>query len=143
MRALMGLLAGTLFGVGLGIGGMLRPDVVLGFLDVFGDFNPRLMFVMAGAIGVFLPVWLAVKGRKPLLGGKMAPAPSKQLDTRLFAGAALFGIGWGIAGICPGPGIAIQARPCAESLSFVAAMLAGMFVYKLVDATRGRKLAKA
>lgn len=107
MKSLMGFFAGLLFGAGLGIAGMTQPAVVLGFLDVGGAWNPRLLFVMAGAVITtaigYRWVWRA---RKPRFEASFDVPSAGRIDRRLLAGAALFGIGWGIAGYCPGPALA-------------------------------------
>ncbi|MBX3460289.1 MAG: hypothetical protein KF696_10080 [Planctomycetes bacterium] len=132
MKLVVAFGCGILFALGLGISGMTQPAKVIGFLDFFGNWDPALAFVMASAIGVYLPVWRVLRRRTPALGGKMAGAPPSPLDTRLFAGAALFGIGWGMAGVCPGPAVTILGRPTIFAFVFLAAMLAGMALSWLV-----------
>ena len=98
---------GALFGVGLVLSGMTRADKVIGFLDLFGDWDPTLAFVMMGAIGVHLPLRILVKRRAtPVLAAAFEAPTRTTVDGRLLAGAVLFGVGWGVAGYCPGPGIA-------------------------------------
>ena len=133
MKVLAALVCGLLFALGLGVGGMLQPANVLGFLDFTGAWRPALLFVMCAAIGVYLPAWLWLRRRQPLFGGKMPGAPSHRLDGRLFLGAALFGVGWGLSGICPGPALVILARPSLEVLSFAASVLAGMLAFRAVE----------
>jgi len=110
--------AGTLFGIGLWLSGMANPKKVLGFLDVAGNWDASLLFVMGGAVAVTLLGFRVYKAR--------FPSPSlKHIDFPLVAGAALFGIGWGIAGYCPGPAITALATLSTESIVFVSAMIAG------------------
>lgn len=113
-------LAGVVFAIGLGIAGMTQPAKVVGFLDVAGAWDPSLALVMLGAIGVH--VWFARRGGK-------TPAPGG-VDARLLGGAALFGIGWGIAGYCPGPAVVSLVTLSPDVLAFVGAMLAGMLLYR-------------
>jgi uncharacterized membrane protein YedE/YeeE len=132
-KPLIAFFCGLLFAVGLGVSQMTLPMRVIGFLDFFGRWDPTLMFVMGGAIAVFLPVWLFMRGRKPAFA--TAPIPRKishDVDVRLFAGASVFGIGWGLAGMCPGPAIVVLGRPQIDFVVFVAAMLGGMAVFALV-----------
>lgn len=127
------LLAGALFGAGLALSGMSDPAKVRGFLDIFGTWNPTLMFVMGGAL---IPMGLAwriqAKLRAPLAAARFSLPDTTGLDARLMGGAALFGVGWGIAGLCPGPAIADLALAPREAAIFVLAMLAGMLVFKII-----------
>ncbi|MFN3371427.1 MAG: DUF6691 family protein [Sphingomonadaceae bacterium] len=132
MRLILALLAGTLFGAGLAVSGMADPVRVRGFLDLLGDWDPTLAFVMAGAL---LPMALAWAWQRrmsrPLADVAFSlPDPSTP-DRRLAIGAALFGAGWGISGLCPGPGLAGLAIQPPMAAIFVAAMLAGMLVHRL------------
>ncbi len=136
MKAAAALMFGVLFAWGLGISGMSRPEVVLGFLDILGDWNPALMFVMGSAVPIYMAVWFARSGKRPLLGGPAPRGARHDLDTRMFVGATLFGIGWGLCGICPGPALTLLGRPSAGGLLFVACMLCGMLLYRVVDARR-------
>lgn len=137
IRPLIAFACGLLFAVGLGVSQMTMPARVIGFLDFFGAWDPTLMFVMAGAIGVVLPVWLIMRGRKPAFAATCLPTKTSGiLDPKLFIGAAVFGIGWGIAGMCPGPSIVVLGRPNLEFGVFVAAMLAGMGLFALVGKSR-------
>ena len=108
MKLLTSLLAGLLFGLGMAISGMVDPARVTGFLDLAGVWDPSLAFVMGGALLVFMPgYFLLVKPRRrSLLGEPIVAVPAPRLDRRLIGGAALFGIGWGLCGVCPGPAIA-------------------------------------
>lgn len=127
------LASGLLFGAGLTISGMTDPQRVRGFLDVFGDWDPTLAFVMGGAVIVMAVAW-AIQSRMttPLFGKNFSLPDRKDLDGRLIAGSILFGIGWGVAGLCPGPAIASLALSPVSALAFVAAMIAGMLLQKLV-----------
>jgi len=126
-------LAGALFGVGLLVSGMADPANVLGFLDVTRAWNPALAFVMAGAIAVYAPVvWLVRARRAPLLDSAFHwPTPTK-IDVPLVAGAALFGVGWGLVGYCPGPAIVSLGSGAADVVIFVAAMVAGGAVVRVI-----------
>jgi uncharacterized protein len=129
MKSLMALLAGLLFGVGLGMAGMTQPAVVLGFLDVGGTWNPRLLFVMAGAVLTtaigYRFVWRA---RKPRFEASFHVPATRRIDVRLLLGAALFGIGWGIAGYCPGPALASLASGIGSVWLLVATMALGWWL---------------
>lgn len=123
------LAAGILFGAGLMIGGMTDPAKVIGFLDLAGQWDPSLAFVMGAALCVTVPVSRLVKGRsRPLLESRFFLPTKTDLDRPLIGGSALFGIGWGIAGLCPGPAIASLASGAPEILGFVVAMIAGMWL---------------
>lgn len=123
--------AGAIFGLGLVISGMANPAKVLGFLDIAGNWDPTLAFVMGGAILVAFPVFqLAKRREKPLLAEKWSLPDRNDIDMRLLAGAALFGIGWGIAGFCPGPALAAIGIVPLEALIFVASMIAGALAYR-------------
>lgn len=118
---------GLLFGVGLHLSGMTDPLKVLGFLDVAGAWDPTLAFVMGGAVLVNLPVFWASRHRvKPWLAETFAAPARKTLDRPLIEGAVLFGVGWGLVGLCPGPAIASVLSGSAELITFVVAMLVGM-----------------
>lgn len=132
-RALVALGIGALFGAGLALGGMTDPRVVLGFLDLAGlrdgTWDPRLLYVMGGGLFVStLGVWLARRRGRPLLADTIQLPTARGLDAQLIGGAVLFGIGWGIAGYCPGPGLAALAVNPAEALVFVPALLAGSWL---------------
>lgn len=132
------LFVGLIFGVGLVISGMTRPDKVIGFLDVAGAWDPSLMFVMGGGVAVYAVAWQVVRRWKaPLVAPVFALPTRRDIDGRLVAGAALFGLGWGIGGYCPGP--ALVSVPSGQSavLVFVAAMIGGMQLFRVWDA-RGR-----
>ena len=133
--ALPALVAGTLFGAGLALGGMTDPARVRGFLDLFGAWDPTLAFVMGGAVLVMAIVWRAVpRMQTPWLAEAFHLPTRADLTPRLIGGAALFGIGWGVAGLCPGPGIAALVIEPGATAIFVAAMLAGMALVRLFEA---------
>ncbi len=134
MRKLTALLAGLIFGVGLLLSGMANPSKVLAFLDLAGAWDPSLLLVMAGAIGVAAAplAWARTRSRS-LLGAPMQLPSKRELDRRLIGGSLLFGIGWGIAGICPGPALTLVFSGHGQILLFVMAMLAGMQLYALLQ----------
>ena len=131
MQHLIALIVGMLFGAGLALSGMADPARVRGFLDLFGTWDPTLAFVMAGAIVPMAIAWRVQKRLgKPLLAGQFDLPTSTLWDTKLALGAVLFGVGWGIAGLCPGPAIAALALAPASVGWFVLAMLAGMLLHR-------------
>lgn len=126
MRLLLALVSGGLFGAGLFLSGMTDTRKVIGWLDLFGAWDPTLAFVMGGAILPMFIAWRMTSTRKPLVGGAF-PAPSRvEFDRRLILGSVLFGVGWGLAGLCPGPAIASLSYGGTSGLVFLAAMLVGM-----------------
>ena len=129
------LLTGLVFGLGLIVSGMANPVKVLGFLDLAGAWDPSLAFVMAGAIAVAaLAFALAKKRTASFLGAAMKlPGSSRDIDRRLVIGSVLFGIGWGVAGFCPGPGLVALGMGEIKALVFVAAMLLGMGLFELIE----------
>lgn len=128
------LISGILFGVGLVLSGMTQPSKVIGFLDFFGNWDPSLAFVMGGAVLVNLVLFRFIfKRQRPLFAEKFHLPTSKDIDWRLVTGGALFGIGWGIAGFCPGPGITSLVSLQAPAFIFVIAMAAGMFLFTAFD----------
>jgi uncharacterized membrane protein YedE/YeeE len=132
MRALTGLISGTLFGAGLAVSGMSDPHRVRAFLDLFGAWDPTLAFVMGGAIVPMTLAWFFQKRMaKPLFGDAFNLPETRTLDGQLALGAVLFGIGWGIAGLCPGPAIADLALAPLTALIFAAAMLVGMVAHRI------------
>ena len=133
IRAIVALIAGSLFGAGLAIGGMTDPARVRGFLDLFGEWDPTLAFVMLGAVAVMAVAWRVRPGlARPFLDSEFHLPERRDFDARLVAGSALFGIGWGLAGLCPGPALANLALAPAAAVPFVAAMLGGMLVHRLL-----------
>jgi len=128
------LLSGTVFGAGLTIGGMTDPARVRGFLDLFGGWDPTLAFVMGGAVFVMALAWaLQRRMQRPVFGDRFSLPDRSDITPRLVGGSALFGVGWGIAGLCPGPGFAALALAPVSAAIFLAAMLAGMGLVRLVE----------
>ncbi len=127
MRHVIVFLAGLLFSAGLIVSGMINPAKVIGFLDLFGDWDPSLAFVMAGAVAVnFVGHRFVTRRAQPLFAEGFAIPTPKDVDRELIIGASLFGVGWGLVGLCPGPAIAALGASPASASVFVAAMLAGM-----------------
>lgn len=144
MRKITAFVSGLVFGLGLLVSDMANPARVLAFLDVAaiaeGTWDPTLMFVMGGAMAVSALAWLVSRRRATaLFGGALPPAPRPTIDARLLGGSALFGAGWGLAGICPGPGLTALGLGGGPIATFVAAMLVGMLAYGWLD----RRLAAA
>ena len=137
MTVFASLLAGLVFGLGLIVSGMADPAKVLGFLDLGGAWDPSLAFVMAGAIAVgALAFAMARKRTVSLLGATMKLPTSRDIDGRLVIGSVVFGIGWGVAGFCPGPGLVALGMGEVKALVFVAAMLVGMGAFELLERRR-------
>jgi len=135
MKSLTALIAGLIFGLGLIISGMANPAKVQNFLDLFGTWDPSLAFVMGGAIAVTMPgYWLIRQRQKPFLGDKFDLPNKTDFDPHLIAGAAIFGIGWGLGGFCPGPALTALPLAAPGTLIFVPAMLAGMWAAKFRNA---------
>jgi uncharacterized membrane protein YedE/YeeE len=127
MTLFMALISGLVFGLGLLISGMANPGKVLSFLDLAHAWDPSLIFVMAGAILVAIPAFALAKGRKKSLCGEPMMLPTnKHIDRNLLIGSAIFGLGWGLAGICPGPALVLVGAGVAKGGIFVLAMLVGM-----------------
>lgn len=144
MQILTSLLAGLVFGLGLILSGMADPAKVLGFLDLAGAWDPSLALVMGGAIAVGLPAFaLARRRSQSLLGAPMRLPTVRRIDRRLVGGSLLFGIGWGIAGFCPGPALVALGMGKAQALVFVVAMLAGMGLFELLERRRRAALTLA
>ena len=140
MRALVtSFVSGIVFALGLGISGMTRPIKIIGFLDFFGSWDPSLAFVMIGAIFIF---FLAIKRSRgmvsPQFATKFAIPTRSDLDPQLVVGAALFGVGWGLGGFCPGPAIVSLASGAAPVVIFSVAMISGIWLHFLVAATRSQ-----
>jgi len=139
MAVLSALFAGLLFGLGLMVSGMANPAKVLGFLDLFGAWDPSLIFVMAGAILLGAPAFfLARRRRRSMLGLPVQIPAAASITVRLIAGSAVFGIGWGLAGFCPGPALVSAAAGYPKAIGFVAAMIAGMLVFDQLERMRNR-----
>lgn len=134
MQKLSAFIVGLLFGLGLILSGMTDPGKVQGFLDLFGNWDPSLAFVMGGAIAVgFFAFALAKQRTRTFLGGAMYLPKAKDIDRRLVIGSLTFGVGWGLAGFCPGPGLVSMASGEVKGVVFVAAMVAGMAVFEWLE----------
>jgi len=136
---LASLFAGLIFGLGLILSGMANPEKVLGFLDIAGLWDPSLAFVMGGAILVGL-VAFAIARRRTLsfLGLNIKIPSNTHIDKRLVMGSLTFGVGWGIAGFCPGPGIVALGAGEVKAAVFVASMVAGMAIFELIERNRAK-----
>ncbi|WP_373636564.1 DUF6691 family protein [Yoonia sp. BS5-3] len=126
MRGLIAFVAGAVFGAGLLVSGMTDTTKVQGWLDIFGDWNPTLAFVMGGAIIPMAIAWRFTIGRKPVLGGSFPPQSDAKPGRNLVIGSTLFGAGWGLAGLCPGPAMASLGFGGSGAILFLVAMMAGM-----------------
>jgi uncharacterized protein len=136
MRILIAAATGFVFGLGLVISGLSNPAKILNFLDLLGTWDPSLVFVMAGAVVVtFIGYRLAAARPAPLLGGRFDLPTNRDIDPRLVAGAALFGIGWGLGGFCPGPALTAVPLGATGTLYFFPAMLLGMWLARMVPST--------
>ena len=139
MTVFTSLLAGLIFGLGLIVSGMANPAKVQGFLDLAGRWDPSLAFVMAGAIAVGVIAFAMAKKRTvSFIGAEMKLPSARHIDRRLMVGSALFGIGWGLAGFCPGPGLVALGMGETKAVVFVAAMPAGMAVFELLERRKQR-----
>lgn len=139
-KNLVGLLTGLIFGFGLALSGMTQPEKVLNFLDVAGRWDPSLLFVLGGAVGVTLVSFRFILRRnRPVLDKRYYFSDAMHLDRPLVLGAVLFGAGWGIGGYCPGPAVTLLASPNWELWAFLPAMLLGIFVQKLWAAKLDKK----
>lgn len=136
MKNIAALLCGVLFGVGLALSGMTDTAKVIGFLDLFGHWDPDLAFVMGGAVAVTLISFRFILRGRPLLAEGFSLPGKTALDARLLTGAALFGVGWGMYGYCPGPALSALAYLDVKAVSFVLAMLAGMSLAGLAAGKR-------
>ena len=140
MNTVFSFLVGLVFGSGLIVSGMTNPAKVIGFLDLAGAWDPSLALVMGGAIAVgLLAFTLAKKRSVSLLGLPMQLPRATQIDKRLVLGSLTFGVGWGLAGICPGPALVLLSAGVGESVSFVVAMLAGMAIFEILERKQRQK----
>ena len=138
MVTLVAFIAGLTFGIGLIVAGMTNPAKILGFLDVAGTWDPSLALVMAGAIAVGLVAFALARRRiSSALGLPMQLSAAGTIDVRLVGGSLVFGLGWGLAGFCPGPAIVALGAGYGKAAVFVAAMLVGMGAYEVVERLRG------
>lgn len=137
LRSVVALFSGALFGLGLVVSGMADPAKVIGFLDLTGDWDPTLAFVMGGAILVVGPAFgLIFKRRSPVFGHDFELPAKQQVDVRLLGGSALFGVGWGLSGFCPGPAVVALVPALTTGIApvfvFAVAMVAGMAIYERI-----------
>ena len=140
MRLFISFVLGLVFGVGLYVSGMTQPSKVLGFLDILGDWDPSLAFVMAGAVAVGLVAFSFARRRgRTLLGDELRLPRITEIDASLVVGSLIFGIGWGLSGICPGPGIVDVGFLDWRALVFVVSMAAGMVIERLIVDALGAK----
>ena len=134
MNKIISLISGIIFGFGLTVSSMTNPAKVLGFLDIFGKWDPSLIFVMLGAIIVSAPFFFLFKSKtKPLFAQSFSIPEAKKIDTKLIVGSSLFGIGWGSVGLCPGPAISSLALLNNYSLAFIASMFLGFLLAKVFN----------
>ena len=140
-RAIAAFAVGVVFALGLGVAQMTLPARVIGFLDVTGPWDSTLVFVMGGAVGVYTVVYRIARRRgTAVLGGMPLALPTRSdIDPGLVTGAALFGVGWGLGGFCPGPAVTSAVTLAPAVLLFVGAMLAGMLLYRAVDSASARR----
>ncbi|WP_240721706.1 DUF6691 family protein [Halomonas marinisediminis] len=135
MKTVAGYIAGLIFGLGLAVSGMTDPSRVLGFLDLFGAWDPTLMFVLGGAVVTnFIGYRLVLRRPNPLFAERFQLPTRQDLDARLIGGSALFGIGWGLSGYCPGPAIASVGGLTAPLVAMLVAMVAGWFLARAIPA---------
>lgn len=141
MFYLVSLVTGLLFGIGMAFSGMMNPEKVIAFLNITGQWDPTLLFVMGGALAVFIPAYfLLVKDRPtPIASGNFCLNNSNTIDPRLIAGAMVFGLGWGLMGVCPGPVISSLLLGNSDSLIFFLSMIAGIYLFELTLNIRLRR----
>jgi uncharacterized membrane protein YedE/YeeE len=140
MRLLISFVLGLVFGIGLYVSGMTQPSKVLGFLDIFGDWDPSLAFVMTGAVAIGLVAFSFARRRsRTFLGDELRLPRITKIDTPLVVGSLIFGIGWGLSGICPGPGIVDVGFLDWRALVFVVSMAAGMVIERLIEDALGAR----
>ena len=134
MNKLVALFCGTIFGIGLVISQMVNPAKVLGFLNVFGEWDPSLAFVMIGALIISSPLFHLFKNKeKPIFSTSFSISENKEIDKRLIFGSILFGAGWGLAGLCPGPAISSIALLNISSVTFVFSMFVGFYIASKIN----------
>ena len=134
MNKLVALFCGTIFGIGLVISQMINPAKVLGFLNVFGEWDPSLALVMVGALIISSPLFHLFKNKeKPIFSTSFSISENKEIDKRLIFGSILFGAGWGLAGLCPGPAISSIALLNISSVTFVFSMFIGFFIASKIN----------
>ena len=134
MTVFIALISGVVFGTGLALSGMLDPSKVTGFLDLFGLWDPSLAFVMGGGVAVnAFGLWLFRKHDKPVFGDAFHLPTTRQIDSRLLLGSVLFGIGWGVSGLCPGPAVASALLNPADGLAFVVMVMAGLALGRSIN----------
>lgn len=139
MNALFAFVSGLVFGLGLIVSGMANPAKVLGFLDLAGAWDPSLAFVMGGAVLITAIGFALLRRRRASLSGEPMHWPTAtRIDRRLAVGSLVFGAGWGLAGFCPGPALVAASAGVREALVFVAAMLAGMAIFSILQKIRSR-----
>ncbi|OED50065.1 hypothetical protein AB838_03945 [Rhodobacteraceae bacterium (ex Bugula neritina AB1)] len=143
MRMFLALIAGGLFGAGLMLSGMTDTAKVQGWLDIFDNWDPTLAFVMGGALVPMALAWRLTQGRRPAAGGSFPAPPPFRLDRRLILGSVLFGVGWGLAGLCPGPALASLSYNGWQGAVFLAAMACGMLAAPGINRHLDRTAAKA
>ena len=136
MSKIISLVCGIIFGIGLTVSQMIDPAKVLGFLNIFGDWDPSLAFVMIGALIISSPFFHLFKNNnKPIFSEKFSYSQNKEINKKLIVGSSLFGAGWGLAGLCPGPAIASLALLNINSAIFVVTMFIGFYLVKLSEPT--------
>ena len=134
MNKLVSLISGIIFGIGLVISEMINPEKVLGFLDLFGNWDPSLAFVMIGALIVSSPLFHIIKKKeKPIFAENFNYSNNKSINNKLILGSAIFGAGWGLIGLCPGPAISSIALLDIHSITFILAMFVGFYLAKLIN----------
>ena len=134
MKKLVALFCGTIFGIGLVISQMINPAKVLGFLNVFGEWDPSLALVMVGALIISSPLFHLFKNKeKPIFSTSFSISENKEIDKRLIFGSILFGAGWGLAGLCPGPAISSIALLNISSVTFVFSMFIGFYIASKIN----------
>ena len=134
MNKLVALFCGTIFGIGLVISQMINPAKVLGFLNVFGEWDPSLALVMVGALIISSPLFHLFKNKeKPIFSTSFSISENKEIDERLIFGSILFGAGWGLAGLCPGPAISSIALLNISSVTFVFSMFIGFYIASKIN----------